>query len=126
MAADFNPACPAAAHATNTGLPNIRCMHSMQLAQLCIPRAQLDADYTSLGFHFPAGAAAEKMCTRLAAGGDFDYGCVLGASIMFYEAQRSGKLPAGNRIPWRGNAGLQDKAPNGASIVGGWCVAGLV
>ncbi|WIA22858.1 hypothetical protein OEZ86_009804 [Tetradesmus obliquus] len=71
-----------------------------------------------------AGAAAEKMCTRLAAGGDFDYGCVLGASIMFYEAQRSGKLPAGNRIPWRGNAGLQDKAPNGASIVGGWYDAG--
>jgi hypothetical protein len=70
----------------------------------------------------PAGAAAEKMCTRLAAGGDFDYGCVLGAAIMFYEAQRSGKLPAGNRIPWRGNSGLQDKAPNGASIVGGWYV----
>jgi hypothetical protein len=62
------------------------------------------------------------MCTRLAAGGDFDYGCVLGAAVMFYEAQRSGKLPAGNRIPWRGNAGLQDKAPNGASLVGGWCV----
>jgi hypothetical protein len=72
---------------------------------------------------FFAGAAAEKMCTRLAAGGDFDYGCVLGAAIMFYEAQRSGKLPASNRIPWRGNSGLQDKAPNGASIVGGWYVA---
>jgi endoglucanase len=26
---------------------------------------------------------------------------VLHASLLFYEAQRVGKLPANNRIPWR-------------------------
>lgn len=61
-----------------------------------------------------------SMCLRMGANNDFDYGCVLGASLMFYEAQRSGKLPAGNRIKWRGNAGLLDTAPNGASLAGGW------
>lgn len=64
--------------------------------------------------------APAPMCTRLTSNGDFDYGCVLGASMLFYEAQRSGKLPANNRISWRGDAALLDKAANGASIAGGW------
>lgn len=49
---------------------------------------------------------------------------VLDASYRFYEAQRSGVLPAGNRIPWRGDSALHDSAPNGASLVGGWYDAG--
>jgi len=32
----------------------------------------------------------------------------LGMSYLFYEAQRSGKLPASNRIPWRGDTFLTD------------------
>lgn len=75
----------------------------------------------------PALAAASEAATNAAAAmcnkqanGDFDYSCALSASMLFYEAQRSGRLPAGNRTPWRGNSALLDKAPNGASIVGGW------
>jgi hypothetical protein len=56
-------------------------------------------------------------------GADFDYGCTLGSSMFFYEAQRSGKLPADNPVKWRGSAGLKDTAPNGNSIAGGWWVA---
>lgn len=67
-----------------------------------------------------APAEQPSMCLRMGANNDFDYGCVMGASLMFYEAQRSGKLPANNRIKWRGDAGLLDKAPNGASLAGGW------
>lgn len=37
---------------------------------------------------------------------------------MFYEAQRSGQLPAGNRVPWRRSAHLTDLVP------GGWYDAG--
>lgn len=72
----------------------------------------------------PAWLASAKpgapMCTQKAADGDFDYGCVLGASILFYEAQRSGALPASNRIAWRGDAHMNDVAPNGQPLVGGW------
>jgi hypothetical protein len=64
------------------------------------------------------------MCTDMAADGDYNYACVLGASLMFYEAQRSGRLPADNRITWRGNAGLADKDPQGKPLIGGWYDAG--
>jgi hypothetical protein len=42
----------------------------------------------------------------------------LALSFLFYEAQRSGRLPAGNRIPWRRDSHLKD------AVVGGWCVQG--
>ena len=49
---------------------------------------------------------------------------MLDSSYRFFEAQRSGKLPAANRVPWRGDSALADKAPNGASLAGGWYDAG--
>jgi hypothetical protein len=45
---------------------------------------------------------------------------VLEKSILFYEAQRSGKLPPSNRIPWRGDSALQDMGDNGEDLTGGW------
>jgi endoglucanase len=38
----------------------------------------------------------------------YDYCDVLHKSLLFYEAQRSGRLPASNRVPWRGNSALSD------------------
>lgn len=39
----------------------------------------------------------------------FDYGEALDKSFMFFEAQRSGKLPLGlQRVKWRGDSGLKD------------------
>jgi endoglucanase len=63
-------------------------------------------------------------CAERDSSGEFDYGCVVGASFLFYEAQRSGKLPKANRIPWRGDSGLRDRAPNGSPLVGGYFDAG--
>lgn len=37
-----------------------------------------------------------------------DYSAALEKSIIFYEGQRSGKLPANQRLTWRGNSGLSD------------------
>ena len=55
----------------------------------------------------------------------YDYGQVLGMSWLFYEAQRSGKLnPSTNRVSWRGDSALGDKAPDGADVSGGWYDAG--
>ncbi|XP_046344335.2 endoglucanase 4-like isoform X1 [Haliotis rufescens] len=57
-------------------------------------------------------------------GTKYNYDEVLFKSILFYEAQRSGKLPASNRIPWRGDSALGDKGSNGQDLTGGWYDAG--
>nr|CAB3263574.1 endoglucanase 22 [Phallusia mammillata] len=54
----------------------------------------------------------------------YDYNEIIHKSILFYEAQRSGKLPAGNRIPWRGDSGLKDGCDVGHDLTGGWYDAG--
>ncbi|XP_048582488.1 endoglucanase A isoform X2 [Nematostella vectensis] len=54
----------------------------------------------------------------------YDYDLVLHKSILFYEAQRSGKLPSTNRISWRGDSALGDHGDNGEDLTGGWYDAG--
>lgn len=49
----------------------------------------------------------------------YDYGKALGLSILFFDAQRSGKLPANNPIPWRGDSAVND-GDNGHDLSGGW------
>jgi endoglucanase len=51
--------------------------------------------------------------------GQYHYDEVLGLSLEFYEAQRSGKLPESNRIMWRGDAFMDDKDGN-VDLVGGY------
>lgn len=58
------------------------------------------------------------------AGTKYDYDDVLMKSILFYEAQRSGKLPANNRITWRADSALKDRGDNGEDLTGGWYDAG--
>lgn len=41
-------------------------------------------------------------------------------SLLFYEAQRSGKLPSNNRIPWRGDSALKDGSDVSKDLTGGW------
>jgi len=54
----------------------------------------------------------------------FNYGEALQKSLFFYEAQRSGDLPAGNRVNWRGDSGMQDGSDAGRDLTGGWYDAG--
>lgn len=51
--------------------------------------------------------------TMTSIAGQYDYAQVLDKSLLFYEAQRSGKLPDDNRIPWRGDSALGDQIPGG-------------
>lgn len=37
-----------------------------------------------------------------------EYSDALEKSILFFEGQRSGKLPSNQRLKWRGNSGLSD------------------
>ncbi|XP_059635973.1 endoglucanase 5 [Cornus florida] len=56
--------------------------------------------------------------------GSFNYGDALDKSLMFFEAQRSGKLPVNQRVKWRGNSGLRDGFLQGVDLVGGYYDAG--
>ncbi|MDP4179919.1 MAG: glycoside hydrolase family 9 protein [Bacillota bacterium] len=55
---------------------------------------------------------------------DFNYAEALQKGIMFYEFQRSGKLPDNKRNNWRGDSGLNDGADVGLDLTGGWYDAG--
>jgi hypothetical protein len=54
----------------------------------------------------------------------YNYGEALQKAILFYEAQQAGKLPDWNRVPWRGDAALEDGADVGIDLTGGWFDAG--
>lgn len=63
------------------------------------------------------------LCFNLSLG-DYDYNLLIHDSLLFYEAQRSGKLPADNRIKWRGDSMLADKGDGGEDLTGGYFDAG--
>ena len=53
-----------------------------------------------------------------------NYAEVLQKSMFFYEAQRSGVLPADNRVSWRANSCVNDGSDVGKDLSGGWFDAG--
>ncbi|OVA09799.1 Glycoside hydrolase [Macleaya cordata] len=53
-----------------------------------------------------------------------DYGTALTKSLLYYEAQRSGKLPSNQRVQWRADSGLNDGSDAGIDLVGGYYDAG--
>ncbi|ADL52515.1 glycoside hydrolase family 9 protein [Clostridium cellulovorans] len=61
--------------------------------------------------------------TEAAAAPKFDYSDAFGKSIMFYEANWSGKVE-NNRFDWRGDAFLKDGADVGLDLSGGFFDAG--
>lgn len=54
----------------------------------------------------------------------YNYSEVLQKSFFFYDAQRSGKLPANFRVKWRGDSALQDGSDVGLDLSGGYYDAG--
>ncbi|XP_066912941.1 uncharacterized protein [Clytia hemisphaerica] len=54
----------------------------------------------------------------------YDYSEVLEKSILFYEAQRSGKLPADQRVKWRHDSTMTDGSDVGLDLTGGYFDAG--
>nr|CAB3454033.1 unnamed protein product [Digitaria exilis] len=53
-----------------------------------------------------------------------DYRDALAKSILFFDAQRSGRLPPGQRASWRGDSGVSDGAAAGVDLEGGYYDAG--
>lgn len=56
--------------------------------------------------------------------GEFNYAEALQESMLFYESQRSGKLPSDNRVSWRGDSDLTDGADHNLDLTGGYHDAG--
>ncbi|XP_020086791.1 endoglucanase 13-like [Ananas comosus] len=54
----------------------------------------------------------------------FDYGAALTKSLLYYEAQRSGKLPVNQRVQWRADSALHDGGDAGVDLTGGYFDAG--
>ncbi|WOL13067.1 endoglucanase 1-like [Canna indica] len=54
----------------------------------------------------------------------FNYADALSKSILFFEGQRSGKLPASQRMTWRGDSGLSDGSSYNVDLIGGYYDAG--
>jgi hypothetical protein len=50
----------------------------------------------------------------------YDYKEVLCNSLLFYEAQRSGKLPPDQKVTWRKDSALNDKGQQGEDLTGGY------
>ncbi|KAG9452424.1 hypothetical protein H6P81_005328 [Aristolochia fimbriata] len=53
-----------------------------------------------------------------------NYGDALAKSILFFEGQRSGKLPPNQRLKWRKDSALEDGHRVGVDLVGGYYDAG--
>ena len=49
----------------------------------------------------------------------YDYKEVLRSSLLFYEAQRSGNLPADQNVTWRKDSALNDKRQQGEDLTVG-------
>ncbi|XP_062157543.1 endoglucanase 16 [Alnus glutinosa] len=60
----------------------------------------------------------------VAVNGQYNYKDALTKSIIFLEAQRSGKLPADNRLSWREDSALEDGKLANVDLVGGYYDAG--
>ncbi|KAI9170513.1 hypothetical protein LWI28_029082 [Acer negundo] len=57
-------------------------------------------------------------------GGGHDYHTALHLSILFFEGQRSGRLPPDQRLRWRHDSALHDGSTAGVDLTGGYYDAG--
>ncbi|RDX62543.1 Endoglucanase 11, partial [Mucuna pruriens] len=53
-----------------------------------------------------------------------DYADALSKSLLYFEAQRSGRIPYNQRVTWRDHSGLTDGLEEGVDLVGGYYDAG--
>ncbi|MED6156480.1 hypothetical protein PIB30_014699 [Stylosanthes scabra] len=54
----------------------------------------------------------------------YDYADALEKAILFFEGQRSGKLPSNQRVTWRGDSALSDGKSQNVDLTGGYYDAG--
>ncbi|KAL6844178.1 hypothetical protein ACP4OV_025851 [Aristida adscensionis] len=89
------------------------------MARLMMPKATPAA--TSL---LVAALAVVLAAAGAAEASRFDYAGAFDKCLQFFEAQRSGKLPADRRVQWRGDSALTDGFSQGVDLVGGYYDSG--
>uniref|UniRef100_A0A0D9VBK9 Endoglucanase n=1 Tax=Leersia perrieri TaxID=77586 RepID=A0A0D9VBK9_9ORYZ len=67
---------------------------------------------------------ATILCLAVHEAAAFNYADALDKAILFFEAQRSGKLPSNQRATWRADSGLSDGSADQVDLVGGYYDAG--
>ncbi|KAK3030673.1 hypothetical protein RJ639_035877 [Escallonia herrerae] len=65
-----------------------------------------------------------SLCLSSSAFTTHDYSDALEKSLLFFEGQRSGKLPSSQRLTWRADSGLSDGSSSHVNLVGGYYDAG--
>lgn len=70
------------------------------------------------------GLAMEEEGKSMCSSSDFDYRDALGKAILFFEGQRSGNLPASQRVTWRGGSAVSDGKAENVNLIGGYYDAG--
>src|SRR2546428_13198714 len=73
---------------------------------------------TAIAIGMPTANAAPS------ATAEFNYAEALQKAVWFYDAQRLGRLPANNRVSWRGDSFTSDGADANLDLVGGFADAG--
>ena len=91
------------------------------LCSLYIVRAQLSLP--SPPFLPPSAASGAQPSTQGSIPNS-QWSTLLGNLLYFYEAQRSGHLPATNRVSWRNDSALNDGSDVGLDLSGGYYDAG--
>ncbi|KAG8072276.1 hypothetical protein GUJ93_ZPchr0006g44253 [Zizania palustris] len=76
-----------------------------------MPAAALRVEATAV-----AVATAMLALLLWPAAAQHDYGDALHKSILFFEGQRSGRLPPDQRLRWRGDSGLHDGSAGGVRM----------
>lgn len=72
----------------------------------------------------PPNASAGAVSTSGGVIPNSQWSSLLGDLLYFYEAQRSGKLPATNRVKWRNDSALSDGDDVHLDLTGGYYDAG--
>ncbi|KAL6594609.1 hypothetical protein ACP70R_048347 [Stipagrostis hirtigluma subsp. patula] len=63
-------------------------------------------------------------CTVSSCHGQPDYRAALSNSLLYFEGQRSGRLPPDQRVRWRGDSALADGHDQGVDLTGGYYDSG--
>jgi endoglucanase len=97
------------------------------LLPLLIASSQAHAQLTPSPTYSPPPAASGTAAST--GSPNTQWAAVLGNSLWFYDAQRSGRLDQGtygNRVEWRNDSGLNDGSDWNLDLTGGWYDAGDV
>ncbi|CAO3571683.1 unnamed protein product [Mortierella alpina] len=119
------------AHAQNDDHDSSQAPHDDGDGSAAMPSGKKNHSATAPAYQFtktwppfaePTGASAGYKGDRHRP--DPEYVRLLDASFMFYEAQRSGKLPPDQRVKWRNDSALSDGKDAGQDLSGGYFDAG--